>query len=76
MGKLVDAEAAKRGEGGPVNESVDQSADLLANLDLAEKAGMDEAHFIIRNHHQELTLNHLEQVKSLVPVHQELRFKV
>lgn len=43
LGKLVEAEAAKRGEGAPVADSVDQNADLLANLDLAEKAGMDEA---------------------------------
>lgn len=43
LGKMVDAEAAKRGEGAPVPDSVDQNGDLLANLDLAEKSGMDEA---------------------------------
>ena len=43
LGKLVDAEAAKRGESTPVADLVDQSSDLLANLDLAEKSGMDEA---------------------------------
>lgn len=43
LGKLLDAEAAKRGEGAPLPDSVDQSTDLLANLDLAERAGMDEA---------------------------------
>lgn len=42
--KLVDAEAAKRGEGGPVPaDGVEQSADLLAHLDLVEKAGIDGA---------------------------------
>lgn len=43
LGKLVEAAAAKRGEGAPVSESLDQNLDLLANLDLADKAGKDDA---------------------------------
>jgi len=41
LGKMVDAEAAKRGEGAPVSDS-DQNGDLLANLDLAERTGLDD----------------------------------
>lgn len=42
LDKLVEAEAAKRGEG-TSTDAVDQSLDLLGNLDLAEKAGLDDA---------------------------------
>ena len=41
LAKLVDAEAAKRG-GGPVpDDGVELNSDLLANLELVEKAGVD-----------------------------------
>ena len=42
--KLVDAEAAKRdgGAAAAAAEGADASADLLANLELAEKAGVDD----------------------------------
>ena len=39
--KLVDAEAAKREGGAAAADGADGSADLLANLELVEKAGVD-----------------------------------